>query len=209
MLAPWKESYDKPRQHIKKQRHHFSDKGSYSQSYGSSSSHIWMWKLDQKEGWALKNSCFWAVVLESTLESPLDSEEIKPVNAKGNQSWKVIGRTDAKAETPALWPPDVKNWLIAKDPDAGKDWRQEEKGTTEDETLWTWVWAVSGRWWRMEKLACCSPRGGKESDTTVWLNNNSWLQHCVCFRCTAKWTHTHPSTSFYIPFSYRLLQSTE
>ena len=120
---------------ILKSRHYFADKGLPSQSYGFSSSHIWMWGLDHKESWALKNWCFWTVVLEKTLENLLDSKEIKPVNPKGNQSWIFIGRTDAKAETPIFWPPDVKNWLIRKDPDAGKDWRLEEKGATEDETV--------------------------------------------------------------------------
>ena len=96
---------------------------------------LWMWELDHKEGWVLKNWYFWIMVLEKTLESPLDSKEIKPVNPKGNQSWIVIGRTDAEAETPILGLPSVKNWLIWKDPDAGKDWKQEEKGTTEDEMV--------------------------------------------------------------------------
>ena len=105
-----------------------------SESYGYSSSHVWMWELDYKESWALKN-CFWTAVLEKTLESPLDCKEIEPVHPKGNQSWIFIGSTDAEAETPILWPPDVKNWLTGKDPDAGKDWRQEEKGTTEDEMV--------------------------------------------------------------------------
>ena len=114
-----------------------------------SNSHIWMWELDYKESWALKNWCFWIVVLEKTLESPLDCKEIQPVHPKGNQSWVFIERTDAEAETPVLWPPDVKNWLTGKDPDAGKDWRQEEKGTTENEMVgWyhrdkKWVWASS------------------------------------------------------------------
>ena len=134
-LAPWKKSYDQPRQHIKKQRHYIADKGLYSQSYGFSSSHVWMWELDHNESWAPKNWCFWTMVLEKTLESPLDYKEIKPVNPKGNQSWIFIGRTDAEAEAPIFWPPDVKNWLIGKDPDAGKDWRQEEKGTTEHEMV--------------------------------------------------------------------------
>ena len=132
-LAPWKKSYDQPKQHIKKQIHHFANKGPSSQSYGFSSSHVWMWELDYKESWALKNWCFWTVELEKTLESPLDCKEIQPVHPEGNQSWIFIGRTDA--ETPILWPPDAKNWLIWKDPDAGKDWRQEEKGTTEGETV--------------------------------------------------------------------------
>ena len=100
-----------------------------------SSSHVWMWELDYKESWALKNWCFWTVVLEKTLESPLGCKKIKPVNPKGNQSWIFIGRTDAEAETPILWPSDVKNWLIGKDPDAGKDWRQEEKEMIEDEMV--------------------------------------------------------------------------
>ena len=132
-FAPWKKSYDQPRQHIKKQRHHFANKGPSSQSYGFSSSHVW--ELDYKESWGLKNWFFWTVVLEKTLESPLDFKEIQPVHPKGNQSWIFIGRTDTEAETPILWPPDVKSWLIGKDPDAGKDWRQEEKGTTEDEMV--------------------------------------------------------------------------
>ena len=106
----------------------------FSQSYGFSSSHLWMCELDYKESWASKNWCFWTVVLEKTLESPLDCKVIQPVHPKGNQSWILIGRTDAEAETPILWPPDVKNWLIWKDPNAGKDWRQE-KGTTEDEMV--------------------------------------------------------------------------
>ena len=110
-------------------------KGLSSQSYGFSSSHVWMWELDYKEGLAPKNWCFWTVVLEKTLESPLDCKEIKPVHPKGNQSWIFTGRTDAEAEIPILWPPDGKNQLIGKNPDAGKDWRQEEKGMTEDETV--------------------------------------------------------------------------
>ena len=109
--------------------------GLCSQSYGFSSSHVWMWELDHKECWGPKNLCFWNVVLKNTLENPLDSKEIKPVNPKGNQSWIFIRRTDAEAEAPILWPPDAKNRLIGKDPDAGKDWRQEEKGMTEDEMV--------------------------------------------------------------------------
>ena len=133
MLAPWKKSYDQPRQHIKKQRCYFGNKGLSSQSYGFSSSHVWMWELNYKESWVPKNWCFWTVVLEKTLESPLDCKMIKPVNPKGNKSWVFIGRTDADASI--LWPPDVKNWLIVKDPDAGKDWWQEEKGTIENEMV--------------------------------------------------------------------------
>ena len=120
MLAPRKKSYDQPRQHIKKQRHYFTNKGQSNQSYCFSSSHGWMWELDYKEGWALKNWCFWTVVLEKTLESPLDCKEIKPVHPKGNQPWIFIGRTDAEAETPIVWPPDVKSQLIRKDLMLGK-----------------------------------------------------------------------------------------
>ena len=128
-------SYDQSRQRIKKQRHYFANNGPSSQSHGSSSSHVWTWELDYKENWAPKNWCFWTVVLEKTLESPLDSKEIQPIHPKGNQSWIFIGRTDVEAETPILWPPDVKNLLIWKDPDAGKDCWREEKGTTEDEMV--------------------------------------------------------------------------
>ena len=120
-------SWKKPRQHIKKHRHYFANKGLSSQSYGFSSSHVWMWGLDYKESWAPKYWCFWTVVMEKTLESPLDSKEIQPVHPKGNQSWILIGRTDAEAETPILWPPDAKSWLIWKDPDAGKDWRGQQR----------------------------------------------------------------------------------
>ena len=133
MLGSWKTSYDQLRQHIKKQEHYFANKGRSSQGYGFSSSHVWMWVLDYKESWAPKNWCFWR--LEKILESPLDCKEIQPVHPKGNQSWIFIGRIDAEAETSILWPPDVKNWLIGKDPDAGKVWRREEKGTTEDEMV--------------------------------------------------------------------------
>ena len=128
-------SCEKSRQCIKKQRHHFADKGLYSQSYGFSNSRVLMWELDHKECWALKNWCFWIVVLEKTLESPLGSKEIKQVNPKGNQPWIFNERTDAEAEPPILWPPDENRWLIGKDPDAGKDWRQKEKRIAEDEIV--------------------------------------------------------------------------
>ena len=132
MLASWKRSYDKPRQHIKKQRHYFANKGLSSQGYGFSSGHVWMRELDCEEIWTLKNWCFWTVVLEKTLESPLDCKESQPVHSKGDQSWVFLGRNDVEAETLVLWPPHVKSWLIGKDSDAGRDWGQEEKGTTED-----------------------------------------------------------------------------
>ena len=133
MIASWQESYDKPRQCVKKQRRHLANKGSYGQSYGLSSSHVWLWKLDLKEGTVPKNWFFQIVVLDKTLESPLDSKEIKPVNLTGNQPWVLIGRTDAEA--PILWPSDANSRLIGKDPDAWKDWRQEEKRATGNERL--------------------------------------------------------------------------
>ena len=177
MIASWKESYDKPRQRIKKQRHHFANKSLYSQSYGLSISHVQMWELSHKEVRVLNNCYCWSVVLEKTLESPLDSKKIKPVNPKGNQSWIFIGRTDAEVETPILWPPHVKSWLIGKDPDAGRDWGQGEKGTTEDEMAgWHhWLDGLESEWTPgvgdgQGGLACCDSWGRKESDTTEWLN---------------------------------------
>ena len=136
-----------------------------------------MWELDYKESWVLQNWCFWTVVLEKTLESPLDYKEVQQVNPKGNQSWIFIGRTDAKAETPILWPPNVKNWLIRKDPDAGKDWKQEEKGMTEDEMV-GWHHQLNGHEFEQDlgvgdgqrSLVYCCPWGHKESDMTEWLN---------------------------------------
>ena len=178
MLTPWKESYDQPRQHIKKQRHYFANKDPSSQGYGFFSGHVWMWELDYKESWAPKNWCFWTVVLEKTLESPLACKEIQLVHPKGNQSWVFIGRADVEAETPVLWSPHVKNWLIGKkDPDVGEDWRQEEKGMTEDEMV-GWHHRLDGHEFeqalgvgdRQGRLACCSPWGRKELDTTEWLN---------------------------------------
>ena len=129
------------RQLIKKQRHYFTNKGPSSQSHGFSGSHVWMWESDYKKSWAPKNWYFWTVVLEKTLESPLDSEEIQPLHPKGDQPWIFIARTDVEAETPILWPSDVKNWLIWKDPDAGKDWRQKRR--TEDETV-AWHHQLNG-----------------------------------------------------------------
>jgi len=159
------------------QRHYFAFNGPSSQSYGFPSSHVWMCELDYKERWAPKNWCFWTVVLEKTLESPLNCKDIKPVHPLGNQSWIFIGRTDAEAKTPILWPPDAKKWLIGKDPDAGKDWRQEEKGMTEDEMVGWHHW-LDGHEFEQDpgvgkghrSLACCSPRGHKELDTIEWLN---------------------------------------
>ena len=158
---------------IKKQRRYFADKGPNSQSYGFSSSHVQMWELNHKESWAPKNWCFWTVVLEKTLESPLESKEIKPVIPKGNQPWIFIGRTDA--EGPILRPPDAKNWFIGKDPGAGKDWRQEEKQTTEDKMV-GWHHRLDGHEFQQSlgddegqgSLVCYSPWVAKSQ---TWLSN--------------------------------------
>ena len=173
MLAPWKKSYDKSRQHIEKQRHYFADRGPSSQSYGFSSSLVWMWELDHKKSWVLKNWYFWTVVLEKTLESPLDYKEIQPINPKGNQPWIFIGSIDAEAEALILWPSDVKNWLIRKDPDAGKGLRQKEKGMTEDEMVGWHHWLnghefeqTLGHSKGQGSLACCSSWKWKEFNTT-------------------------------------------
>ena len=153
MFTPWKESYDQPRQNIKKQTHYFVNKGPSSQGYGFSSSPLWMWELDYKENWAQKNWCFWTVVLEKTLESPLDCKEIQPVHPKGDQPWIFIGRTHVEAENSILWPPDVKSWLICKDHNAGKDWRWEERGWQRMRWLdgitnsMGMSWVNSGSWW--------------------------------------------------------------
>ena len=186
MLAPWKKSYDKPRQYIEKQRHYFTNKGPFSQSYSFTSSHVRMWELYYKESWALKNWCFWTVVLEKTLKSSLKSKEIQPVHLKGNNSWIFIGRTDAEA--PIIWPPDAKNRLIWKDPDAGKDCRWEDKGMTEDEIA-GWQHLFNGHEFEeaprvgdgQRSLVCCSPWGHKESDTTElnWtcMSGNLWCNY--------------------------------
>ena len=150
---------------ILKSRHYFANRGTSSQGYGFSYSHVWMWELDYEEGWTPKNWCFWTVVLETSLENPLDCKNIQPFNSKGNQSWIFIGGTDADVEAPIFWPPDVKNWLIVKDPDAGKDWRQEEKGAT-DQLNGHEFEQTPGSSKGQESLACCSPRGHKELDTT-------------------------------------------
>ena len=179
MLTPWKESYDQPRQNIKKQRHYFINKGLSSQGYGYSSGHVWMWELDYKESWAQKNWCFWTVVLEKTLESPLDCKEIKPVRPKGDQSWLFIGRTDVEVETLILGLPDAKSWLTGKDHDAGKDRGQEEKGTTEDEMVgWHHQLTEHGFGWTsgvgygQGGLACCGSWGCKEMRLSDWTELN-------------------------------------
>ena len=162
---------------ILKNRGVFADKGPSSQSYSFSSSHVWMWELDYKGSWVPKNWCFWTVVLEKILESPLDCKEIQLVHSEGDQPWDFFGRNDAEAETPVLWPPHAKSWLIGKDSDAGRNWGQEEKGTTENEKA-GWHHGLDGHeseWTPGDGdgqggLACCNSWGRKESDTTERLN---------------------------------------
>ena len=181
-----KKSYDQPRQHIKK-RHYFANKGLSSQGYGISSSHAWMWELDHKESWVLKNWCLWTVMLEKTLESPLDSKEIQPVHPKGNLSWIFTGTTDAEAETLILWPPDVKSWLTGKDPVAGQVWRQEEKRVTEDEMVGWHHW-LNGHEFEQAlgvsngqgSLACYNPRG-QQRDGRDWATELNWTEHVLHF----------------------------
>ena len=197
-ICSLEEKLRQTRQHIKKQGHYFANKGPYSQSYGFFISHVWMWELDHKESWAPKNWCFWTLVLQKTLERPLDCKEIQLVHRKGNQSWIFTGRTDAEAEaeTPKLWPSDSKNWLIWKDPDAEKDWRQEEKGMTEDEMVGWHHWLDGHEFeWALEvgdgqgSLVCCSPWGLQESDMTEPL---SWTECLTCHKITGSFDFKPP-----------------
>ena len=187
--AAWgQESYDKLRKCVKKQRHHFANKHPYSQGYDPSSSHVRIRELNvDHEGRAPKNWCFWTVVLEKTLESPLDRKEIKPVNPKINQPWILIGRTDAEAEAPMLWPPDVNTWLIGKDPDAGEDWRQKKMVTEDEMAGWHHrfngheLGQTPGDGEGQGSLVCCSPWGQKELDTTWRLNNKACEYLILCY----------------------------
>ena len=169
---------------VEKQRHYSVDKGLYSQGYGLPSGHVQLWELDRREDGALKNWCLWTVVLEGTPESPLDIKEFKPVNINRNQPWILIGRTDAEAETPVFWSPDAKSWLVGKVPDAGKYWGQKEKRVSEDEMA-RWhhqsngheLGQTSGDGEGQGGLACCSPPGPKELDTTTMTT--TWEAHSL------------------------------
>ena len=176
-----------------------ANKGPSSQGYGFSSGHVWIWELDYEESWVPKNWCFWTVVLEKTLESPMDCKEIQPVHSEGDQPWDFFGRNDAKAETPVLWPPHEKSWLTGKDSDAGRDWGQEEKGTTEDE-MDGWYHRLDGHEFEWTPgdgdgqggLVCCDSWGRKESDTTE-LNlrriTPAFSHTCMHGSCTRLKTH--------------------
>ena len=183
-LTPWKESYDQPRQHIKKHRHYFVNKGPSSQGYGFSCGPVWMWEVDYKESWAQKNWCFWTVVLEKTLESPLDCKEIQLVHSKGDQSWGFIGRTDVEAETPIFWPPHAKSWLIVRP----WCWDRLRAGGEGDNrgwdgwmvlsTQWIWVWVNSRSWWRKGRPGVLWFMGLQRVGHD-WATELNWI--CYCF----------------------------
>ena len=212
MLAPWKKSYDKSRQHIKKQRQHFSNKAPYSQSYGFTSSHVWVWELDHKESWAPKNWCFcdveeWMLLCcwRKLFKSPLDFKEIKPVNLKGNQSWMFIERTDAQAEAPILWPLDAKNWLIGKDPEerlkvGGEGDNRERDGWMASPTQWTWVWASSESWWRKDREAYHAIVHGVAKS---WTQLNDWTENYISWFNKCYWV-MYFILSFLFPLSIML-----
>ena len=172
----------------KKKRHYFVNNGPSSQGYGFSSGHVWMWELDYKESWAPKNWRFWTVVLEKTLESPLDFEEIQPVHPKGDQSWVFIGMTDAEAETPILRPPHAKSWLIRKDPDAGRDWGRRRRGDNRgwdgwmaSPTQWTWVWVDSGSSWWTGRPGVLQSTGSQRVGHD-WLTELNWKSQVRIYR---------------------------
>ena len=185
MLAPWKKSYDKPRQHIKKQRHYFANKGPSGLSYGFSSSHVLLWELDYKESWALKNWCFWSVLLEKTLENPLDCKDIQPVHPKGNQSWIFTGRTNAEAETPntlATWCEELTHWkrpwhwerLKAGGEGDNRGW----DGWMASPIQWTWVWVNSGSWWWTGRPGVLQSMGLQRIGHD-WATELNWLTLAV------------------------------
>ena len=179
-LAPWKKSYDQPRQHIKKQRHYFAKQGLFSQSYDFSSSHIWMWELDYKESWVSKNWCFWTVVLEKTLESPLDCKETKPVNRKGDQSWIFTGRTDTEAKLQYFGHLMQRNDSLEKTLMLGKTEgrrrrEQQRMRWLDGISQWIWIWVSSGRWWRTGKPGVLQSMGLQRAGHWATGLNWTWL----------------------------------
>ena len=184
MLAPWKKSYDQPKHHIKKQRHYFADKGLSSQVYSFSSSHEWMWELDCKESWAPKNWCFWTVVLEKTLESPLDCKEIQPVYPKGNKSWIFIGRTDAEAETLATWCEELTHlkrpWCWERLKVGGEGDDKGWDGWMASSTWSTWVWVSSGSWWWTRKPGMLQSMGSQRARHD-WATELNWTDSGVSY----------------------------
>ena len=194
MLAPWKKNYDKPRQCVKKQRHYFVDKGPSSHSYGFSSNHIWMWELDHKEGWALKNWCFWTVVLEKTLESSLDCTEIQPVHPKGNQSWIFIGRTDVEAETLILWPLDAKSrspWCWERLKVGGEGDDRGWDGWMASPTQWTWVWVNSRSWWWTGRPGVLKSMGSQRVGHD-WATELNWTEYKLFDRLCSRTVSLSP-----------------
>ena len=184
---------------IKKQKHHFVNKGPYSQSYGFSSSHIWMWELDYKESWALNNWCSWTVVLEKTLKSPLDCKEIQPVHPKWNQSWMFSGRTDVEAETPILWRCDMKNWLIGERPWCWERLKPRGEGNNRgwdgwmaSPTQWTWVWVNSRSWWWTGRPGMLQSKGSQRVDMTERLNWSELIVFPVVMYGYESWTIEKP-----------------
>ena len=209
MLAPWKKSYDKPRQHIKKERYHLADKCLYSQSYGFSSSYVQMWELDHKEGWVPKNECFQIVVLQKTLESPLRARRPNQSILKEINCWIFIGRTDAEALI--LWPPGAKSRIIGKDPNAGKDWGQEKEATENEMVGWHhWLNGhkfeqAPGDGEGQGSLVCGSPWGCEESDTTEQLNNKVLVKHHIW-----SWTVSGGNSALLSPVSaYTVTRGTD
>ena len=202
MLTHWKESYDPPRQHIKKQRHYFANKGPSGQGYGFSSGHVWMWELDYKECWALRNWCFWTVVLEKTLESPLDCKEIQPVRPKGDQSWVFIGRTgwSLNSNTLATWCEELTHlkgpwcWERLRAGGGGDD--RGWDGWMASLTQWTWVWVDSTSCDGQRGLACWGSWGREETDTTEWLNWTETTKGVIICRSSGR-KLIHPVVFFF------------
>ena len=185
--SPWQKSYDQPRQHIKKQRHHVANKGPSSQSFGFSSSHVWMWELGYKESWVPKNWCFWTVVLEKTLESPLDCKEIKLVHPKGNQSWIFTGRTDVEADTLATWREELTHW---KRPWCWERLKAGGEGGWDGWmawlTQWTWVWVSSGNWWWTGKPGVLQSMGSQRVGH-YWATELNWKNNKIFYCASGGW----------------------